>query len=399
MALRRVIRFSLWGALLLILLVAVSWWASLPARPDAFYAAPERLVPAPGMLLRQEPFHRRVPPDARAWRILYTTTRADGAPGVASAIVMISRTAPQGPRPIIAWTHGTTGVVPGCAPSLLEDPFANVPALPSLIARNWIYVGTDYIGQGTAGPHPYLIGEGQARSALDSVRAARQIAGIQASADTVVWGHSQGGNAALWTGILAPTYAPDVPIAGVAAIAPASDLRALIEVVQHLAVGRIMSSFLLRAYSETYSDVGFDHYLSKRARLTGRDMSDRCLEGRKALFSVAEAMVSGGNLFEYPPSEGSLGRRLAQNTPDRPIGPPLMIAQGLADPLVLPDIQSRFVDRRCKAGQALTYIRYDGRDHLSVVAPDSALTRDLVQWTEDRIARVPAAEGCRQELH
>jgi len=36
---------------------------------------------------------------------------------------------------------------------------------------------------------------------------------------TVVWGHSQGGHASLWTGILRPRYAPDVAIVGLAGIA------------------------------------------------------------------------------------------------------------------------------------------------------------------------------------
>jgi len=60
---------------------------------------------------------------------------------------------------------------------------------------------------------------------------------------------------------------------------------------------------------------------------------------------------------------------------------PLLIAQGLADDLVRPDVQSRFARGRCDAGVGLQYRTYAGRDHLSVVAPDSPLTRDLVQWT------------------
>lgn len=69
-------------------------------------------------------------------------------------------------------------------------------------------VATDYVGLGTAGPHPYLIGQGEARSLLDSVRAARQMPGLSLEPETVIWGHSQGGHAALWAGTLAPTYAP-----------------------------------------------------------------------------------------------------------------------------------------------------------------------------------------------
>jgi hypothetical protein len=57
------------------------------------------------VLLRQEAFYREVPPGTRAWRILYGTTRLDGAPTVASAIVMLSTAAGDGPRPVIEHDH------------------------------------------------------------------------------------------------------------------------------------------------------------------------------------------------------------------------------------------------------------------------------------------------------
>jgi hypothetical protein len=50
------------------------------------------------------------------------------------------------------------------------------------------------------GVHPYLIGEGEVRTALDSVRAARQMVELTLDMRTVVWGHSQGGHAGLWAG-------------------------------------------------------------------------------------------------------------------------------------------------------------------------------------------------------
>jgi hypothetical protein len=74
-----------------------------------------------------------------------------------------------------------------------------------------------------------------------------------------------------------------------------------------------------------------------------------------------------------------------------------MIAQGLADELVLADVQSRFARGRCDAGVGLEYRTYAGRDHLSVVAPDSPLTRDLVQWTRDRLDRIPMSANCDGE--
>ena len=49
-----------------------------------------------------------------------------------------------------------------------------------------------------------------------------------ASTKVLVYGHSQGGQAALFAGQIAPSYAPDLQLLGVAAVAPVSDLTALL---------------------------------------------------------------------------------------------------------------------------------------------------------------------------
>ena len=64
----------------------------------------------------------------------------------------------------------------------------------------WVVVATDYSFAEKGGPHPYLIGEGEARATLDSVRAARQMSELTLDKRMVVWGYSQGGHAALWIG-------------------------------------------------------------------------------------------------------------------------------------------------------------------------------------------------------
>jgi hypothetical protein len=69
-----------------------------------------------------------------------------------------------------------------------------------------VLVATAYIGLGTTGPHPYLIGQGESRSVLDAVRAAHMLDQLSMADQTVVWGYAQGGNAALWTGMIAPTH-------------------------------------------------------------------------------------------------------------------------------------------------------------------------------------------------
>lgn len=365
---------------------------------DAFYTPPPGVPSQPGSLLRSAPFTRTVPAGAQAWRILYTTTRSDGSRTVASAIVLASTHLPAGPRPIIAWAHGTTGVVPKCAPSLLPDPFTAgaLPALDQVVAMGWVLVATDYTGLGTRGPHPYLVGEGEARSVLDAVRAARKMPQPQLADETVVWGHSQGGNAALWTGIIAPSYAPDVKLAGVAALAPAIDLVGLVDNLPHVPGGSIFASYVIVPYSEIYPDIPLEAYVRPAAQAIVRRLATRCLAEPAILASVVTSLAAGKSIFAADPRVGALGGRLRQNSPDSYIAAPLFVAQGEADQLVLPAVQAAWVKRRCAVGQPVEYRTYPGRDHVGVVAPDSPLIGDLLRWTDERFQGVAPPPGCHR---
>jgi Secretory lipase/Short repeat of unknown function (DUF308) len=278
------------------------------ASPDAFYKPPSTVPQRPGVLLRSEAFTRGIPKEWRAWRILYTTTRDENTPAVASGLVIASDRLPAGPRPVIAWAHGTTGVAPQCAPSLLPSRWNAdvIPGIDQVLGRGWVIVATDYVGLGTPGPHPYLIGQGEARSVLDSVRAARQMPQLSLQNRTVIWGHSQGGHAALWAGILAPTYAPDVNVVGVTALAPASDLEALVEEVRNTLEGRVLGAYILTAYSDISSDVSFDHYVRPAARVLVREAADRCLD-------IPEAISLRGH--RHPVSATDLRGRSRQRSP------------------------------------------------------------------------------------
>lgn len=372
---------------------------------DAFYATPDDLPDRPGVLLRAEPFDREVPDGARAWRLLYTTTRGEEI-AVASGLVVVPDAAPDAApatsgtpaHPVIAWAHGTTGYATQCAPSVLPEPFTAgaLPALDEVMAQGWALVAADYIGLGTAGPQPYLIGEGEGRSVLDAVRAARELTDTALAPETVVWGHSQGGHAALWTGQLQPDYAPDVPLAGVVAMAPAADTLAVAANLPNVPGGSVFAAFVAMAYGETYPDVDLDRYVTGSARTLVREMSARCLSEPGVLVSVLTALSLDRDrpIFARDPATGPLGERLAANVPTGPVPAPLLIAQGGADSLITAADQDGYVAARCAAGQALDYRTYPGRDHLGLVAPDSALVPELLAWTRARLAGEPAADTC-----
>lgn len=369
-------------------------------RADAFYAAPDDVPQEPGRLLRAEPFDRQVPQGATAWRILYTTTRDDGIPALASGLVVTPAGAAE-PSPVVAWAHGTTGWAPGCAPSVLDEPFeaGALFVLEEVLARGWTVVATDYVGLGTESPHPYVIGQGEGRSVLDSVRAARELATLEPDAldlddRTVVWGHSQGGHAALWTGMLAPAYAPELRLDGVAALAPASNLQALVQVVEESRVGALFAVYVVQAYTSVYDDIGYDDYVRPGAQLLAREMAQRCLSERGVLVSLGQSLLLDRPIWDRDPTTGAFGRRLAENVPTGPIPAPLLIGQGETDTLITPAAQRAYVDGRCDAGQQVDYRTYAGRDHLAVAAADSPAVDDLLAWTVERLDGAAAVDTC-----
>ncbi len=364
---------------------------------DDFYAAPSELPDEPGQLVRAERFDRGVPDGARGWRILYTTTRGDGSAAVASGLVVVP-TQGDGRWLVIDWAHGTTGFAQHCAPSLASEPFESgaLFVLPQIIDQKWALVATDYIGLGTPGPHPYLIGVDSAHATLDAARAARQLDAADLGDQTVVWGHSQGGSAALWTGALAARYAPDLPLGGVAALAPAANLTGLVDGMGDTAIGSVFASFVVAAYTSIYDDVTWRGYVRPGAEAILRAFSQRCLGEPGVLLSVIGALALRGEpgIFAADPTTGRFGARLAENIPPATITAPLMIAQGAADSLVTPAAQEEFVDRLCAAQQQVDYRTYTGRDHVALVEAGSPLVPDLLDWTRARLSADPVVAGC-----
>jgi uncharacterized membrane protein HdeD (DUF308 family) len=366
---------------------------------DAFYDAPASVPGTPGHLLRTEPYAGNLPAGMTAYRLLYTTTADDGVPALASAVLAVP-TARTGSVPLIAWAHGTNGVARACAPSLGPDavPVGNVAAMASLARNGWGIVATDYTGEGTRGAYPYLIGQGEGRSVLDSIRAAHQVADLDLSDQTVVWGHSQGGHAALWAGQLAPTYAPELRIRGVAAVAPASDPLALAaDVAQHPgALGATLGvSFVVTAYARSYPDIALDEIVEPSARTFVKEAAARCTVDPGTLVTILTGVaLSLDPVVKVDPTQGAFGQRLTQNIPLGPWPSPLLIAQGDADEVVSPAIEAGYVARLCAAGRALQFTSYPGATHMGVLKPESPLTADLEHWTRDRFAGLPARDTC-----
>jgi pimeloyl-ACP methyl ester carboxylesterase len=369
--------------------------ASITARaPDPFYDSPSDLSHQPGALLRSEPLKDVILPSGiRGWRILYATTVDDSTPATAVATVFAPTDPPAGPRPVIAWEHATTGLLQKCMPSLLSMPTKGVPWCSRIVMAGWVAVATDYSFAEKGGPHPYLIGEGEARAALDSVRAARQMSELTLDKRMVVWGYSQGGHAALWTGIVGLRYEPDLEILGVVAIAPAANVKNIL--AMNVEVDKRFGPYLALSYSRFYPDITFEQALRPEALDAARQMVNLCdfvPPEDSERFQALAATFDGPALATS--SNKALQVRLEQNTPDGLIQAPVVIAQGLSDIVVPSSATDAYVEERCAAGQRLEYWTFAARDHLTIVQPGTPLEELLIKWTTARFANEPQASGC-----
>ena len=133
--------------------------------------------------------------------------------------------------------------------------------------------------------------------------------------------------AALLGGILGPRYAPDVPITGVAAFAPAPSWR--------------------RPTASTTRMVKFDDVVRPEARDIARRIADLCQFDPQDIPTLQDLtkQLNGAQVLTDP-TAGPFGQRLKENAPDAPIGVPLLIGQGLADVVVYPRGQSGRSRRR-----------------------------------------------------
>ncbi len=391
------------SALPLLVVFALHCGAPPPPRPDGFYIAPKRQKSSapresvrlrkPGDLIRSEPLASPLP-GAAAWKILYVSTGLDGEPiDVSGVVIAPTLPAPVQGRPVVAWAHPTTGVARNCAPSILKGVLDTIPHLPALMALDDVVVATDYPGLGTTGPHPYLVGVSEGRAVLDSVRAARQIPKAGAGSRFAAWGHSQGGHAALFAGQLAKSYAPELTLVGVAAIAPATELEQLLKDDLDERAGKVIVSYCLWSWSRVYR-TPLDEWVVPGVVSAIDRLAADCIETEgeayRALF--ATLLIPSNYLSPEVYTSEQWRRLFAENRPGRaPAGAPLYVAQGTDDMIVRSSVTADFVAGLCRAGETVRYEPFPGVGHMRAgrISASSA-----IQWMQGRFEGTRAPSTC-----
>jgi hypothetical protein len=366
-----------------------------------FYRPPDPLPKGkPGEIIRSEPL-TDVPAGTRGWRVLYHSRGLQGEDIAVSGMVLAPASAAKAKanRPIVSWAHPTTGVADTCAPSVLPNGPSLIAGLNGFIDAGYVVAATDYQGLGTPGVHPYLVGVSEGRGTLDAARAARNLKATGAGKKLFAWGHSQGGQGALFAGQLARTYAPEFDFLGSAAAAPAGDLAAIFDLDVNTVDGVALGGWAMNAYYQTYKD---DHPdLRMRQMLTPKGIATlpkmvtlcNAINDQYAqLAALTLPLVGQFYATTDPASVPPWGELLRQNSPgDTRSDAPIFIAQDTADQVVPASTTDTLVEHLCSIRDTVDYVSYPGLSH-DVIGVVSA--PDALSWMEAILAGEDAPTTC-----
>ncbi|AEG94120.1 alpha/beta fold hydrolase [Ramlibacter tataouinensis] len=413
-----------WGSLIGALMLRALQAACLALGiATASLAAPVEAA-APGATLLISSTKHPLPPDisAKATLLVHTMPSIRGEATRATTLLFVPPgTPPPGGWPIVAWAHGTT--TPGqktCAPSLspeldgglTRDGFKSdyTFQIGSLVQAGHAVVAPDFEGLGASAsvPYPYYSEASLARSLIAGVRAARQAEPTLSGRYAVV-GHSDGGHAVL--GVEAHAHeAPELALVGTVASVPYTSIAATAASFSTTARtatekttlenARMMEQFqgALMTVGLMVQSPDFDP-----GAIMGGDLKrvlpafrSRC--SVKAIALLDSAIKAKGAAFAglkpgwaaHPRMSAFLAVNDPAANPGFTLSRPTLIVQGTADPFVLEPLTAKFVAKLQSTGATVTYKRYPGADHFSIIREAEA---DVLAFLRERFRLHDRASG------
>ena len=361
--------------------VAAPAMAAAPAVPAALKGA------APGTLVTKTPI--AAPSGAKAWKVSYHSRAVDGHDVTVTGLVVApAGAAPKGGRPVVTWAHGTTGIADQCAPSRAAAAASALPYVDEMLAAGYVVAATDYEGLGSSGVHPFLVGQSEGRGVLDAARVAAAIPAAHASDRVLVFGHSQGGQAALFAGELAPSYAPELHVLGVAAAAPAADVEHILPLAGSVRGSAGYVALAALGFDAAYPDANVLQILTPEARQRAQIGLTECSGAVLQAFSGDHAALFAADPLADPKLAAILHENSAGN---QRTTAPILVVQGTADATILKPLTDGFVTKACAAGDRIDYRTYDGADHGTVIV---AAKSDVLAWLAARVAGDLAPDTC-----
>ncbi|MGU3434150.1 lipase family protein [Actinomycetes bacterium M1A6_2h] len=359
---------------------------------DSFYAASANLGSArDGDVLKTRTVPATGFPGATAWQVQFRSENSAGRPIAAVTTVLVP---PGGGnnRPLVSYQPFTNALGLQCAPShsLFDGGMQEAPALNALLARGWAVAVPDHLGPTSAYGAAQLGG----RIVLDGVRAAQRAGELGLAASPVgLAGYSGGGMASEWAAALAPSYAPELNIVGVAAGGVPADIGRLGDEVgrapsDSFGLGFAASMGLEREYPGRFplSNALNDRGTALAARVANACTDDILADGRGGSLPSVTKTDFGAN----PSARSVLNENSLQFYPGVPTAPVYQYHGG-ADTLVSLDAVQQTVGRYCASGSRVQFTVIPGADHGGAILAGAP---GAFGYLGDRFAGIPAPSNC-----
>ena len=387
--------------------VASAGQPDIPAPPGlpAFYSVPQPLPSGgPGTLIKSEAVSDPNLVGATLYRVMYESKafKKHSVVPVTGMVAVPNGTPPAGGWPVVTWGHGTNGMADVCAPSLGGS--SQIPAVNQFVAAGYAVTASDYQGEGTPGLMPYIVGASAAEDTVMIVQAARSLPSVSLSPNYVVWGHSEGGQTAMFS-IYDHKYAPHLNLRGVVAGAPPSQFSFL----YNFLVTSPFDYYLLMvagSYNSYYGNkkAPLASIMTPQAEALIPQLDKGCSSYVKGVVDAAVAATPHQTLADLIPQNPFTVKKwsklLSANDPQsfkKKTSTPLLIIQGGNDEQI-PVISTQILQSHlCAIRQPSERWVYSGQSHAGVILPSFF---DMLHWIGDRFAStatvdpyVPTAGG------
>lgn len=409
-----------------------------PAVPPFYQSVMQMKVEGKlGQVIKKEKVATPIP-GAQAWRIAYISSDLTGKKTISTGLVVApTGPAPVGGRPLISWSHGTTGNAQNCGPSQVENPAQSLnqyflvngnswtdyglPSLEQFIKDGYVVVGTDYQGLGGGGRHQYAVAKTNGRDAINAARAAGSMKETGASKKTLMIGWSQGAGSTVGASSQGEYIAQkgtafdDLDIVGFVAMAvpdlamysPATlDEAGATKMVTDFATAWSVDSF-------AFAHMSMNLWGTQAAYPDKLKLSDIFTdEGAKALDEIYLnkcVHVSTDTInFNYGSSYKSLLRPQPKNAKAwaqaivdgsvdntaKPIAP-VLILYGNKDTTLPPVMGEYYRNKVCALGGNIARVQLPGDQNHFTTPPASVPF--YMPWIKDRLSGKPAVDGCAAE--
>ena len=183
-------------------------------------------------------------------------------------------------------------------------------------------------------------------------------------------------------------YAPELIMVGAAAAAPAAELATLLSQQYDKMVAWVIGPEVLVAWPYYYPDVPIDNVTTRAGNGNYKKMSNLCVLNASYEAIIRENVMNEKLFSENPINDGQWHKLADENTPSPPGELPVLIVQGLADTVVLPNTTALLVERYYAAGSPLTMAWLGDVGHMQA----GFIAGPLVNtWLQQRFAGIPAS--------